>query len=86
MRDVTDRPLRFLTIPHVAEELATSEAQISALVKCGNLEAIRLGGRGQWRIERAKLEEYIERKYAETAAWVRSNPMATGQEDLDEET
>ena len=50
---------RFLTIPQVAEELATSEAQISALVKRGDLVAIKLGGRGQWRIERSKLEEFI---------------------------
>lgn len=57
---------RFLTIPQVAEELATSEAQITALVRRGDLPAIKLGGRGQWRIERAKLEEFIQRMYEET--------------------
>jgi hypothetical protein len=34
-------------------------AEISALVKRGDLVAIKLGGRGQWRIERSKLEEFI---------------------------
>jgi len=53
------RPVRFLTIPQVAEELATSEAQINALLKRGDLVAIKLGGRGQWRVERSKLEEFI---------------------------
>jgi excisionase family DNA binding protein len=57
---------RFLTIPQVAEELATSEAQISALVKRGDLVAIKIGGRGQWRIERTKLEDFIARAYEET--------------------
>ena len=56
-------PPRFLTIPQVAEELATSEAQIIALVKRGDLTAIKLGGRGQWRIERANLEAFIEQAY-----------------------
>ena len=28
--------------------------------------AIKLGGRGQWRIERSKLEEFIQRAYEET--------------------
>jgi excisionase family DNA binding protein len=64
---MTSQPPRFLSIPQVAEELATSEAQISALVKRGDLVAIKIGGRGQWRIERAKLEEYIVRAYEETA-------------------
>ncbi len=58
-------PRRFHTIPEVAESLATSEQQIRALLRNGDLEGIQIGGRGQWRIEDAKLEEYIERMYAE---------------------
>ncbi len=38
---------RFLTIPQVAEELATSQAQIMALVKRGDLAALHMDGRGQ---------------------------------------
>jgi predicted DNA-binding transcriptional regulator AlpA len=44
---MTDRPRRFLTIPEVADELATSAAQITALVRRGDLPAFKLGGRGQ---------------------------------------
>ena len=56
-----ERPARFLTIPQVAEELATTEAQVIALLKRGDLPAIKLGGRGQWRIERSRLEEFIDK-------------------------
>jgi prophage regulatory protein len=32
------------------------------------LPAIQIGGRGQWRIERTKLEDYITGVYAKTRA------------------
>ncbi len=57
--------VRFLTLDQVAEELATSRAQIYALVRSGQLEAIKVGGRGQWRVERVKLEEWIAGRYEE---------------------
>ncbi|MFJ6281324.1 helix-turn-helix transcriptional regulator [Arthrobacter subterraneus] len=37
---------RFLTIKDVAAELTTSESQIRALISCGDLPAIQIGGRG----------------------------------------
>jgi len=74
-----DQP-RFFTLEQVAEELNTSVAQIYALVRRGDLTAIRLGGRGQWRVERAKLEEFIDRLYQETAQYVKENPL-TGTEE-----
>ncbi|WP_309070281.1 helix-turn-helix domain-containing protein [Arthrobacter sp.] len=58
---------RFLTIKNVAAELATSESQIRAIIASGDLPAIQIGGRGQWRIERAKLEGYIADAYTRTA-------------------
>jgi excisionase family DNA binding protein len=66
---------RFLTMQDVADELATSVSQIYHMVRSGELPAIKIGGRGQWRIERSSLEEYIARKYAETAEFVRTNPL-----------
>jgi excisionase family DNA binding protein len=59
----------------VAEILNVSAAQAYALVRSGELPAIKVGGRGQWRVETSELEEYIQRKYAETADWVRDNPL-----------
>lgn len=55
---------RFLTLPDVAEVLNISMDQTRSLVRSGELEGIQVGGRGQWRVEEAKLDEYIERQYA----------------------
>ncbi|MEY3732681.1 MAG: hypothetical protein RL347_40 [Actinomycetota bacterium] len=61
---------RFLTLADVAEILNVSAAQAYALVRTGELPAIQVGGRGQWRIEEQRLEDYIAAKYAETEARV----------------
>jgi excisionase family DNA binding protein len=74
---------RFLLMTDVAEQLNVSVSQVYHMVRSGELPAIKIGGRGQWRIEASRLEEYITRKYAETAEWVRNNPI-TGHEDSDE--
>jgi excisionase family DNA binding protein len=66
---------RFLLLSEVATELSVTDSQVYHLVRSGELPAIKIGGRGQWRVERRKLEEYIEAKYAETSAWVRENPL-----------
>jgi excisionase family DNA binding protein len=75
---------RFLLMADVAEQLNVSMSQVYHMVRSGELPAIKVGGRGQWRVERTRLEEYIQRKYDETAAWVRQNPLA-GREDVEEE-
>jgi excisionase family DNA binding protein len=58
---------RFLTLPQVGEELNISASQTYALVRSGELKGIQIGGRNQWRVERSKLEEYIEQAYRRTA-------------------
>ena len=58
---------RFLTLPQVSEELNISASQTYALVRSGDLKGIQIGGRNQWRVERVKLEEYIEQAYQRTA-------------------
>lgn len=65
---------RFLTLADVAEILATSVAQVRALVQANELRYIQIGGRQQYRIEAAELENYIQRKYAESDA--KSRPRA----------
>lgn len=57
---------RFLTLADVCEQLQISSAQAYALVRSGELKAIQVGGRGQWRVEDVKLEEYIQESYAKT--------------------
>jgi prophage regulatory protein len=59
---------RFLTLADVAEELAVSVAQVRVLVRSGELRAIQVGGRNQWRVEASALEEYIQEQYARTRA------------------
>lgn len=54
---------KFITLESVREVLSISSAQAYALVRSGNLRAIRVGGRRQWRIEESELEAYIERAY-----------------------
>jgi excisionase family DNA binding protein len=56
---------RFLTLADTAEVLNVSLGQAYALVRSGELPAIKVGGHGQWRVERAVLESYIEAKYEE---------------------
>ncbi len=68
-------PARFLTLADVAEALAISASQAYALVRSGELRAIKVGGRGQWRVELTELEAYIDRMYAATEAYVRDNPL-----------
>jgi len=57
---------RFMPLADVAETLSISAAQAYALVRRGDLRAIQVGGRGQWRVEVSELEAYIDRLYAET--------------------
>lgn len=66
---------RFLQLHDVAEILNVSDSQVYHMVRSGELPAIKIGGRGQWRVERSRLEEYIEQKYAETSEWIRQNPL-----------
>lgn len=65
---------RFLTLADVCEQLQISAAQAYALVRSGELKAIQVGGRGQWRVEEVKLEEYIQESYARTERMVAEQP------------
>ncbi len=61
---------RFIPLTEVSEILDVSAAQAYALVRSGDLPAIKVGGRGQWRVETSELESYIERMYAQTRDFV----------------
>ena len=64
---------RFLPLTDVAELLNVSIAQARALVRSGDLRAIKVGGRGQWRVEKTEIEAYIQRMYERT-----ENQIKTG--------
>ena len=72
---------RFLQLTDVAEVLNISAAQAYALVRNGDLPAIKVGGRGQWRVEATELEAYIQRAYDETKRFVEEHPFGRGEDE-----
>lgn len=86
MTRMADQP-RFLLLADVAEILNTSVAQVYALVRRKDLKAMKIGGRGQWRVQASDLEDYIQRMYAEADKFIDDHPF-TGREvegDADED-
>jgi excisionase family DNA binding protein len=71
---------RFLTLADVAETLNVSAAQAYALVRSGDLPAIKVGGRGQWRVEASELEAYIARLYSDTKTFIDAHPYGRDDE------
>lgn len=56
---------RFMTLTDVAEELQISTAAVRTMVLKGELEAFQIGGRGQWRVDSEKFENFIEQLHQE---------------------
>jgi excisionase family DNA binding protein len=71
---------RFLKLADVAEILNTSSNQVYALVRNGDLPAIKIGGRGQWRVEESVLEDYIARMYQQTREFIATHPLGSPEE------
>lgn len=63
---------RFLTLTDVGEILNISPSQTRALVRSGELKAIQIGGRNQWRVEKSMLEAYISERYTMTEEAIRA--------------
>jgi len=82
MGRMADQP-RFLLLADVAEILNTSVAQVYALVRRKDLKAMKIGGRGQWRVQTADLEDYIQRMYEQADKFIDDHPF-TGK-DADED-
>lgn len=72
---------RFLTLADVAEVLNVSASQAYALVRSGTLRGIKIGGRGQWRVEESELEAFIADRYQETARFIAEHPFARPEDD-----
>jgi excisionase family DNA binding protein len=68
---------RFLTLDEVAVYLAVSVPQAYALVRSGQLPAIKIGGRGIWRVDKAQLEAYVDRLHEETEKWAKDHPLTS---------
>ena len=76
---------RYLTLDDVAAYLSTSVPQVYSLVRSGELPAIKLGGRGVWRVDRAKLDAYLDDLEAKTAEWAKAHPLQKERGDLSPE-
>jgi excisionase family DNA binding protein len=76
---------RFMTLADVAEVLNISTSQVYALVRNEELRAIKIGGRGQWRVEREQLEDYIGRMYTETSAFIAKHPFVDAEDPSTDE-
>jgi excisionase family DNA binding protein len=74
---------RFIQLSDVSEILDISSTQAYALVRSGELAAIKVGGRGQWRVETTELENYIQRMYSETKTFVDSHPFGASPDNPD---
>lgn len=68
---------RFLTLDDVAAYLAVSVPRAYALVRSGDLPAIKIGGRGVWRVDKAQLEAHVERLSEETSKWTKKHPLSS---------
>jgi excisionase family DNA binding protein len=74
---------RFIQLSDVSEILDISSTQAYALVRSGELAAIKVGGRGQWRVEATELENYIQRMYSETKTFVATHPFGAPAESTE---
>ena len=66
---------RYLKLEDVAAYLSVSAPQVYALVRSGELPAIKLGGRGVWRVDRKKLDAFLDELEAKTAEWTKAHPL-----------
>jgi excisionase family DNA binding protein len=69
---------RLLTLEDVATYLSVSVAQVYALVRSGALPAVKIGGRGVWRVDRKQLDDYVDKLHETTRVWAKDHPLNPG--------
>jgi hypothetical protein len=52
-------PGRYLTLAQVADRLDLAELEVYAAVRAWGLPALWFGGRGSWRVEAGRLQEWL---------------------------
>jgi excisionase family DNA binding protein len=72
---------RYLKLEDVATYLSVSVPQVYALVRSGELPAIKIGGRGVWRVDRRKLDDFLENLEERTAEWAKAHPLNPKDKD-----
>ena len=81
-KPTSDLAPRYLKLEDVAAYMSVSVAQVYALVRSGELPAIKVGGRGVWRVDKDKLDSYLESLEAQTAEWAKAHPLQKGKGEL----
>lgn len=66
---------RLFTLEEVATYLNVSVPQVYALVRSQELPAVKIGGRGVWRVDRTQLDDYIQRLHDQTREWTKKHPL-----------
>ena len=74
MVDVGDKPVTVREA--VAQGAITVSAAAQRLVRSGQLRGIKIGGRGQWRVEESELERFIAERYQETERYIADHPFS----------
>jgi len=57
---------RFVTVADAAELLSVDVPTVDALIRSGELPAIRVGDTGPWRVELSQLQLWIQDRYEDT--------------------
>jgi excisionase family DNA binding protein len=84
--DMPERPQqRFMSLADAAHVLGISSAQIYALVRRGEIPAMKIGGRGQWRVEIEGLERYIDEQMASTQRFIDDHPYTAERNPADDD-
>jgi excisionase family DNA binding protein len=73
--DRIDVEPRFFTLEQTARYLNVSVPQVYALVRSGELPAIKIGGRGIWRVDRRQLDDYLDALMKKTQDWAKDHPL-----------
>lgn len=67
---------QFIPLQRVQDVLSITSSQAYALVRSGEIRAIRIGGRRQWRVEVTELEDFIARSYHNPSEGARGKALA----------
>ena len=74
-----------MLLSDVAAELNVSDSQVYHMVRSGELPAIKIGGRGQWRVSEADLEAYIQAQYTATSQFIEEHPFDPAEDPQPED-
>ncbi len=66
---------RLMTLKETAAYLNLSQAEVYSLARSGELPAVKIGARGSWRVDRRRLETFLDGLHEATDRWVSANRL-----------